>query len=112
MGRGEDCTEALVMKNYLISKGIPASKIIEEDASHSTEENFRNSYEIIADLLGDEAKIAFVTTQFHVFRAERIANKLGIDTWGIPAKDMPILVLNNYLRECAAIVNHFFRGKI
>ena len=113
-GQGEDeiCTEASVMKNYLIAGGVPENLIIEEDNSRSTRDNFRFSHKIILEKLGNDAETAFITTKFHVFRAERIAKMQGMDTFGIPADGYKMLVLNDYLRECAAIVHHFFTGEI
>ena len=113
-GKGEDeiCSEASVMRNYLVSAGIPESCIIEENNSHSTRDNFHFSFKIISEKLGSDAEIAFITTKFHVFRAERIAKAQGIETFGIPAAGNNMLALNNYLRECAAIVHHFFTGEI
>lgn len=112
MGEGEFCTEASVMKKYLIENGIPEDSIIEEGNSHSTEENFAYSYDIIRNELGTDAKIAFVTTKFHGFRAERVARAQGIYAFLIPSKDFDLLIINNYFRECAAITQHFLSGKL
>ena len=57
-------------------------------------------------------RVAFVTTRFHVFRASRIAKKLGYDVNGVSAKDFSLLIVNNYLRECAAITQYFCTGRI
>ena len=57
-------------------------------------------------------RVAFVTTRFHVFRASRIAKKLGYDVSGVSAKDFSPLIVNNYLRECAAITQYFCTGRI
>ena len=113
-GSDEQCSEAEVMANRLLSCGVPRKNIILEDRSTSTEENFVFSNRIIEGMYsdGEEPVIAFVTSRFHVFRAERIAKKLGIDACGIPAKSYRLLVINDYLRECAAIVQYFFTGRI
>ena len=50
-------SEAKVMKDYLISKGIDESIIIEEDLSMSTRENAFNSMPIIEKLGEDEIVI-------------------------------------------------------
>ncbi len=113
-GRGEDevVTEASVMREYLISCGIKSDRIILEENSHSTEENFIYSYEIITERFGEDASIAFITTRFHVYRAECVAKKLGIAAQGIPSKGVWYLTLNNYLRECAALTQYFLTGTI
>lgn len=112
MGRDEKCSEAHVMKNYLIANGIPEGNILEEDKSTSTEENFSFSKALIDERLGTDVSICFVTTEFHVFRAKALAKGLGIDAEGIAAPDYAPLSLNNYFRECAAIVQHFLRGRL
>ncbi len=116
-GRGQDevTSEASVMRARLISLGVPESSIIMEDRSTSTEENFVFSMELVAsdkERFGSEPKLAFVTSRFHVFRAERIAKKLGIEAVGFPAREYKPLILNNYLRECAAIVQYFLTGRM
>ncbi len=113
-GKGHDevVSESTVMKNYLISKGVLADRIIEESSSTSTEENFLFSKAIIDEMRGKDSSIVFVTTGFHVYRAGKLAQRLGIDASGVAAKDFAPLAINNYLRECAAIVQHFILGKL
>ena len=111
MGEGE--------KKWLVAAGVPADSIIEEGKSQSTEENFIFSFDIINRLFNGSGaaaesnpRVAFVTTRFHVFRASRIAKKLGYDVNGVSAKDFSPLIVNNYLRECAAITQYFCTGRI
>lgn len=111
-GSGELYTEAHVMKKYLLSRGVPDENIVEEGDSHSTKENFSFSSDIIKARLGEEASIAFVTTKFHVYRAGKVAGAMGIQAHGIAADDIWYLIPNNYLRECAAIVQYAVSGKI
>ncbi len=116
-GHDEEYAESEVMKNWLVSRGVPASRIIEEPKATSTEENFIFSVALIKKALGrngtdTDTVVAFVTNRFHVFRSERIANKLGISAFGIPAKEFKPLILNDYMRECAAIVQYFFSGRL
>lgn len=111
--KGESSTEAAVMKKWLVGFGVPEDRIIEEGESQSTEENFIFSFNIIKEMFGEELpETAFVTTRFHVFRASRIAKKLGYDVSGVSANDFSLLVVNNYLRECAAITQYFCTGRI
>ena len=107
------------MKKWLVAAGVPADSIIEEGKSQSTEENFIFSFDIINRLFNGSGaaaesnpRVAFVTTRFHVFRASCIAKKLGYDVNGVSAKDFSPLIVNNYLRECAAITQYFCTGRI
>lgn len=112
-GHDEPASEASVMKNYLISCGVPEGRIIEESESQSTEQNFIFSKRIIDGIKTENSpKIIFITNKFHVFRAGLMAKSLGIEAKGIAAKDYSRLTVNNYLRECAALVQYFITGKI
>ena len=113
-GQGPDeiVSEAEVMKNYLIRSGVDESRIIMEDLSSSTEENFRFSKRIIDERFGSGAKVVFATTRFHVFRSELVAKKEGVPAEGIPAKGVWYITFNDYLRECIGITVYFVTGKI
>ena len=112
-GSGESVTEASAMQKYLVErKGIEASRILVEDKATSTLENFAFSKALIEERLGDQVRIAFVTTDFHVFRAGRVAKKAGIDAVGIAAPDVWYIRINNFLRECVGIVVYGLRGDI
>lgn len=113
-GRGHDeaYPEAEVMKKWLAGRGVPEERIIEEPMATSTEENFTFSSSLIEERLGSECSIAFVTNRFHIFRAERLAQSLGMDAFGIAAREYMPFILNDYMRECAAIVQHFITGRL
>jgi len=112
-GDGESVTEASAMQKYLIErKGIDESRILVEDKATSTLENFEFSKAQIEESLGKNARIAFVTTDFHVFRAGRVAKKAGISAVGIAAPDVWYIRINNFLRECVGITVYGLRGDI
>ena len=67
-GAGEHISEAEAMHRYLTERGIAESRILLEDKSMSTLENFRFSKALIDEAIGPDAKLVFVTTRFHVFR--------------------------------------------
>lgn len=110
-GDGETVTEASAMKRYLVErKGIDESRILTEEASTSTIENFRFSKAIIDGTLGADATVAFVTTGFHVYRAGRVARAEGVAAYGVPAGDVWYLALNNFMRESVGICVYALRG--
>lgn len=112
-GDGESVTEASAMRKYLVErKGIDPTRILVEDRATSTLENFAYSKAMIEESLGKDARIAFVTTDFHVFRAGRVAKKAGIDAEGLAAPDVWYIRINNFLRECVGIVVYGLRGDI
>lgn len=100
-GSGEDITEALAMKRYLVDKGIDENRIIMEDKSTSTYENLKFAMEIIGD---KEARIAIVTNNFHVYRAVHLGKYVGFtDVQGIAGKSDNRLLLNYMVREGLAL---------
>ena len=110
-GAGETVTEASAMKNYLVQRGVDSGRIHMEEQATNTVENFSYSKKIIDQVCGQGASIAFVTTNFHVYRAGRVAAAQGIEVVGIPAPDVWYLSLNNFLRECVGICVYALRGQ-
>lgn len=114
-GQGDDevVSEAEAMKNYLLAKGISKDRIVMEDKSINTMENLKFSYEIIKEKLGEDAKIAICTSNFHVFRAKLLAKNMGIENVsGIAANTKYILLPNSTVRECLALVKEWMLGNI
>ena len=111
-GPGESVTEASAMKKYMVEHGVAAERIYTEEKAKNTMENFAYSKVIIDEVLGNNARIAFVTTNFHVYRAGQVAREQGVNAFGIPAEDVWYLRLNNFLRECVGICVYALRGDI
>ena len=111
-GNGESVTEASAMKKYLVNLGVDQSRIYLEEKATNTRENFLYSKEIIDKVIGADAVIGFVTTDFHVYRAGKTAKSVGIEATGIAAPDVWYLRLNNFLRESVGIVGYTLLGKI
>lgn len=104
-GHGEDITEALAMERYLVEKGIPKEKIIKEERSTSTVENFRYCKEILDGYFEGDYRVAFVTSDFHIFRAKQLAAYIGFSSPTHTHSTTPwYTVLPNGLRECLGMV--------
>ncbi|MGN0362367.1 MAG: YdcF family protein [Bilifractor sp.] len=107
-GPNEPCTEAEAMKKYLVGKGIPEGRILEENKSESTLENLEYSSKLLDR---DRDSIGIVTNDFHVFRSMRLAKKDGYrNVCGIAAPSNPLYLPNNMLRECLGIVKEVVCG--
>ncbi len=111
-GAGETVTEASAMKKYMVDRGMDADRIYTEEKAKNTKENFEYSKVIIDEVVGNNARIVFVTTNFHVYRAGQVAREQGVNAVGIPADDVWYLRLNNFLRECVGICVYALRGDI
>lgn len=107
-GKGENTTEAYAMYNYLVSKGIDSSRIIQEDKSTDTSENMKYSVEYIDN---KDALAGIVTNNFHVARSRLLARHAGLNnTCGIPAESDHVLFINYMVREAIGIVKDFVFG--
>jgi uncharacterized SAM-binding protein YcdF (DUF218 family) len=107
-GRQESITEALAMERYLIAKKIPPERIIKEEKSTTTYENFRFSNELLKQEFPQGCSIVFITSDFHVYRANRIAQSAGIAVRHIGASTAWYNVPVNYMREMLAIMKFWF----
>ncbi len=105
-------TEAEAMQEYLVGLGIDSERITLEDESKSTYENFMFSRRILNEMSVNEQECLFITNNFHVFRSQKTAQSLGLNIQGTGTRDAWYIASNNYLRECAAIVQYVIKGKI
>lgn len=103
-GLGEEITEAEAMKKYLIDHGIKDSRIIKEEKSTSTMENFKNTKEIMRKYNNKNIRILIVTNDFHMFRAKLLAKRNGFIAYGLPCKTPWSILPNCYIREYFAVL--------
>lgn len=107
-GPQEDITEALAMERYLVERGISKDIIIKEELSTSTAENFAFSKVLLDERLGEEYSVAYVTNDFHIFRAGMVARNAGLENIAYAhSNTVWYLVVPCCLRECAAILNYW-----
>mgnify|MGYP001524750023 CR=1 FL=1 len=110
-GYGEEISEAQCMYDYLTEYGVEADRLILEDRASNTAENFAFSWELLTEAGVDpaEGRVAVVTNDFHIARAELIAAREGYgDVAGIPAPLPWVhLEINYTLREAFAMVKTF-----
>ena len=100
-GSNEIIPEAEAIKNYLIEEGIDQNKILVENKSTSTIENIRFSKKLI-EKEKKNAKVAFSTTNYHVFRSGVIANNEGLDCEGMGSTTKWYFYTNALIREFIA----------
>lgn len=109
-GPGEDISEAEAMRRYLMDKGIDEGRIIMEDKSVNTWENLKFSYDKVEK---KDARIGVVSSDFHVFRAVRLAKKLGIEHAEGIAAPVDIGIKPHYMvREFFAVIKEGLVGNI
>lgn len=111
-GQGQDeiCTEASVMKRYLVDKGIDPARIYTEDSSTSTFENICHSRELI-EQYGLNPRVAIVTQEFHQFRAQQFAKRAGLNLSGAVTAHSPWHLLASYwIRDFAGFCHMVLLG--
>jgi len=96
-------SEASLMKEYLLLKGIDEKRILIEDKSTTTIENFKYSLNVLPKL--KDSKILIISSEYHLYRAKQIANHLGItNIKGIAAKSENELLLHRILLEIYLLI--------
>ncbi len=104
-GPQENITESLAMERYIISKGIPKSKILKENCATSTYQNFIYSKQLLDDYFDGEYNVTFVTNDYHIYRADFISKIAGYNNATHMHNATPwYLFLPSYLRECVAVL--------
>jgi uncharacterized SAM-binding protein YcdF (DUF218 family) len=103
-GYQEDLPEAEAMRDYLVAHGVPAGDIVAEDRATDTVENFGYSKALLDGRLDPGYRVVFVTDDFHVFRAGRIAASAGLDATHVASSTSWYFWASNYLRETVAVV--------
>ena len=100
-GEGEgESIECYLMRQYLISKGVPEELIMTEGQSKDTNENMKNALQILGD-----KPVQIVTGDYHVLRSYLLAKAAGFTKVSLTAaKDTSSLFVYNTLRECGALI--------
>ena len=76
----QDYDEVNTMKDFAIEKGVPSENVFMDHAGFSSYESIYRAKEIFG-----AKKIVIVTQKYHLYRALYIANKLGIESYGVGA---------------------------
>ena len=110
-GKGSDevISESACIARYLKEQGVPAEQIIVEDRSTNTFENMKFSKEKIL-AAGRSGKIAFATTNYHVFRSGLFARRVKLRAIGMGAPTKWYYWPNAAVREFIGLLTKH-RGK-
>lgn len=105
-GDNEPATEAEIMCQYLVQKGISPNRILQEDRSRNTLENLRFSTRLMHS---GNSSLGIVTNHYHMFRSLLIAKDLGlkqVQPLGAPQykRRLPL----DLLREAGALCKYLF----
>jgi uncharacterized SAM-binding protein YcdF (DUF218 family) len=113
-----DAQTTFAMRTWLITQGVPADAVTVEDRSQTTRENAMFTAKLLHDIPGP---YMLLSSDIHMWRAERVFQKAGITASPRPAPDafkrsgdwrnrVPIFL--EILDECAKIAYYKSKGWI
>ncbi len=101
-GNDEEVPESVVMKQYLVEKGVSAGRIKIEDRSESTRENLEYALEIAKEN-NYYTTFYIVTDRFHQLRASMLCDELGITSYALSCETPWYLTEYYWFREMFAL---------
>ncbi|MCR8656070.1 YdcF family protein [Paenibacillus sp. T3-5-0-4] len=104
----EGFDEAKVMKSYLIDKGIPEDKIIEDSNGYNSYMTAQNTSKIMDELELDSAMV--ITQYFHVTRTKLAFRKMDIEeVYSAHAKIFEFRDIYSIIREFPAYYKYLLK---
>ena len=99
----DDYNEVGAMKQYAVDHGVPSEAVFMDHAGFSTYETMYRAKEVF-----QARKVVIVTQEYHLYRAIYIAEKLGLEAYGV-ASDLQSYVgqFNRDIREVMARCKDF-----
>lgn len=74
--------EVNLMKEYALERGVPSEDVFMDHAGFSTYESMYRARDIFC-----AEKVIIVSQRYHLPRALYVAEKLGLEAYGVPAKE-------------------------
>lgn len=104
-GSNEPAPEGQEMREYLISRGVPAEQILADTVSFNTRQNIRNA---IALLEGHSVEnILIVTSDYHLPRSLALARDEGLNASGLGSPTKPEFWVKNHFREALSWLKYW-----
>lgn len=108
-GEGQIVSEAEVIKELLVKSGIPEERIVLEDKSTTTAENFYNAKKLMGETAG--ATVLLLSSDYHLLRARKLAKICGIDAGTVSAPTPSDVRIKCFVKEFFAFPFMFFNLK-
>ncbi|MFY4776787.1 YdcF family protein [Metabacillus sp. RGM 3146] len=107
-GDGENITEAEAIQKGLIALGISKDRIMLEQKSTNTLENFRFSKPLLKE---HWERGVVVTNDYHLYRSLMIAKDNGLHATALSAKTPSNIVIQAHFREYLSLSKYFLIDK-
>jgi len=104
-GSDEPAPEGDVMREYLISQGVPPEQILPETSSFNTRQNIRNAAELLAP--HQVKQVLIVTSDYHLPRALALARDEGLEASGLGSPTKPEFWVKNHFREALSWLKYW-----
>jgi uncharacterized SAM-binding protein YcdF (DUF218 family) len=97
-GASEPGPEGQIMRDWLISRGIPETDVIAECESRNTRQNLQYAKALLPDTV---SQVTIITSDYHLPRAMALARDLGLSADGIGSPCRPEIQhwAKNHVRE-------------
>ena len=113
VGAAATLSEAEVMKRYLTAQGIAETRVLLEDKSRTTDENLKFTKALIIAREGMPAhSIVVITSDYHLYRAKKIAAKYYPQVQGLAAESALMLKINYAIREYFAVIKFWLQEEM
>ena len=104
-GDDEPAPEGKVMRDYLISRGVPETDVRAETQSYNTYQNIENA----KSLLDESVKsVLIVTSDYHVARALWIAHDKGLVAYGAGSPTYWVWRFKNHTKEAMSWLKYLY----
>ena len=111
LGHREELTEAYVMAQYLIARGVNPNIILQEGVAYSTYSNMRYSRAIINEHFSHTPSVVVITSGFHTYRSLQFAQQVGLQATAFPASTPISGAPFAYVREVASVIKMWLIGR-
>ncbi|MDR2187998.1 MAG: YdcF family protein [Azonexus sp.] len=103
---GGTLSEGQIMGDYLRTRGLSATRIVQEERSASTEENLRFALPLLAGRgVTPQLPVLIVTSDFHTLRSRWLAEGIGYEQVGSMGAPTPLYMrCNAWLREYFSVI--------
>ena len=96
-GSNEPRAEGDVMRDWLIARGVPEGDVVAETASFNTRQNLTYAKAIMEHRGLEKALV--VTSDYHVARALKLCEQVGVSAVGKGSPSKPEYFIKNHFRE-------------